>query len=123
MAWLLLILAGVFEAVWAIGMPLTHGFTRFWPSVIVVAAMIVSGVLLAHCTKSIPAGTAYSVWVAIGIVLTAIVEMGWQKGLVSVPRIAFLALLIVGIFGLKITGSPPDASATPVVSGGDQSKE
>ncbi|VTR51212.1 Quaternary ammonium compound-resistance protein sugE [Serratia fonticola] len=62
MAWIILLFAGLLEVVWAIGLKYTHGFTRLTPSLITVAAMVVSMVLLAHAMKTLPAGTAYAVW-------------------------------------------------------------
>ena len=68
MAWLLLIVAGLCEIVWAIGLKYAEGFTRFWPSVITVVAMLVSIVLLGFAMKSLPVGTSYAVWVGVGAV-------------------------------------------------------
>ena len=72
MAWLMLIVAGSFEVVWAIGLKYAQGFTRFWPSVITIVAMLVSIVLLGLAMKSLPVGTSYAVWVGVGAVGTAI---------------------------------------------------
>src|SRR5512145_2278792 len=72
MAWFSLIVAGLFEVVWAVGLKYTQGFTRLWPSVWVAAAMVVSLYLLAVALKSLPVGTAYAVWTGIGAVGTAI---------------------------------------------------
>ena len=75
MAWIILLIAGLLEVVWAIGLKYTHGFTRLTPSIITVVAMVVSMVLLANAMKTLPAGTAYAVWTGIGAVGAAIMGM------------------------------------------------
>ena len=66
MLWFMLVLAGLFETGWAVGLKYTHGFTRLWPSVGTVAAMVASFLLLAHAMRTLPVGTAYAVWTGIG---------------------------------------------------------
>jgi quaternary ammonium compound-resistance protein SugE len=100
MAWLLLIVAGICEVVWAIGLKYAAGFTRFWPSLITVAAMLVSIVLLGLAMKSLPVGTSYAVWVGIGAVGTAILGIVLLGE--SASRLASLALILAGIVGLKL---------------------
>lgn len=102
MAWLLLIIAGSCEIVWAIGLKYAEGFTRFWPSVITVVAMLVSIVLLGLAMKSLPVGTSYAVWVGIGAVGTAILGIVLLGESASAGRLASLALILAGIVGLKL---------------------
>jgi quaternary ammonium compound-resistance protein SugE len=102
MAWLMLIAAGLCEIVWATGLKYAQGFTRFWPSVITLAAMLVSIVLLGLAMKSLPVGTSYAVWVGIGAVGTAIMGIVLLGESASAGRIASLVLIIAGIVGLKL---------------------
>ncbi|AQA13292.1 multidrug efflux SMR transporter [Streptomyces malaysiensis subsp. malaysiensis] len=103
MAWVLLFTAGLFEICWSIGMKLSDGFTRLWPSVITVAGLIVSMGLLSAAVKSLPIGTAYGVWVGIGAVGTALLGMVLFHEPVTPARIFFLLLLVVAIVGLEAT--------------------
>lgn len=102
MAWLILVLAGLFEVAWAIGLKYTDGFTRFWPSVGTLAAMLISVVLLAVAMKSLPVGTSYAVWVGVGAVGTAILGIVLFGEAASPGRLASLALIVAGIVGLKL---------------------
>ena len=102
MAWLLLIIAGLCEVVWAIGLKYAAGFTRVWPSVITLVAMLVSIVLLGHAMKSLPVGTSYAVWVGIGAVGTAVLGIVLFGESASAGRLASLALILAGIIGLKL---------------------
>jgi quaternary ammonium compound-resistance protein SugE len=102
MAWLLLIIAGLCEIVWAIGLKYAEGFTRFWPSVMTVAAMLVSIVLLGIAMKSLPVGTSYAVWVGVGAVGTAILGIVLLGESASAARLASLGLIVAGIVGLKL---------------------
>lgn len=102
MAWLLLFVAGLFEVAWAIGLKYTEGFTRLWPSVLTVAAMIVSVVCLALALKSIPVGTGYAVWTGIGAVGTAILGIVLFGESAAAGRLACIALIVAGIVGLKL---------------------
>ena len=102
MSWLLLIVAGLLEVGWAIGLKYTEGFTRLWPSIGTALAMVVSIVLLGIAMKSLPVGTAYAVWVgvgAVGTVILGIVLFGEPAGAV---RIASVVLIVAGIVGLKL---------------------
>ncbi len=101
MAWWYLLCAGLLEIVWAIGLKYTAGFTRVVPSVITIAAMIGSVWLLALALKSIPVGTGYAVWTGIGAVGTAILGIVIFGEAVNAARIACIALIVAGIFGLK----------------------
>ncbi|MEU8478678.1 DMT family transporter [Streptomyces hygroscopicus] len=103
MAWVLLVTAGLFEICWSIGMKLSDGFTRLWPSVVTVAGLIVSMGLLSAAVKSLPIGTAYGVWVGIGAVGTALLGMLLFHEPVTTARIFFLLLLVVAIVGLEAT--------------------
>lgn len=102
MAWALLILAGLFEVVWAIGIKYTEGFTRFWPSLITLASMVASVVLLGLSVKTLPVGTAYAVWVGVGAVGTAILGIVLFAEAATLGRLISLGLIIVGIIGLKM---------------------
>ena len=102
MAWIMLVLAGLFEVAWAIGLKYTEGFTRFWPSVGTLAAMIVSVVLLGVAMRSLPVGTSYAVWVGVGAVGTAILGIVLFGEAASPGRLASLALIVAGIVGLKL---------------------
>ena len=101
MAWIYLLIAGLFEIVWALGMKKADGFTRLWPSVWTIAAMIVSFVLLGLAVKSLPVGTAYAVWTGIGAAGTAIIGIILFNEPRDVMRLACLALIIAGAVGLK----------------------
>ena len=103
MPWVILVLAGLFEIGWAIGLKYTEGFTRLWPSVWTVAAMIVSLGLLGLAMKSLPVGTSYAVWVGVGAVGTAILGIVLLGEPATAGRIASLALIVAGIVGLKLS--------------------
>lgn len=102
MAWLLLVLAGLFEIGWAIGLKYTEGFSRFWPSAGTLVAMTLSVVLLGIAMKSLPVGTAYAVWVGVGAVGTAALGMVLFGEPATVGRLVSLALIVAGIVGLKL---------------------
>jgi quaternary ammonium compound-resistance protein SugE len=106
-AWFYLIVAGLLECVWAIGLKFTQGFTRPLPSVITVAAIIASMWMLGWAVKTLPMGTAYAVWVGIGAVGTVIGGMVFLNEPVSATRIALLGVLVASIVGLKLTASSP----------------
>jgi quaternary ammonium compound-resistance protein SugE len=102
MAWALLIIAGFFEIGWAIGLKYTDGFTRFWPSLGTMAAMLISLGLLGVAMKSLPVGTSYAVWVGVGAVGTAILGIVLLGESANSGRLLSLALIIAGIVGLKL---------------------
>lgn len=102
MAWLMLLAAGLCEIVWAIGLKYTQGFTRTVPTVITIAAMIVSIVLLGTAMKTLPVGTSYAVWVGIGATGTAILGIVLFGESASAGRLVSLMFLIAGIIGLKL---------------------
>ncbi len=102
MSWLVLILAGLFEIGWAIGLKYTEGFTRLWPTVATLGAMVISVGLLGVAMKDLPVGTAYAVWTgvgAIGTVLLGILLLGESAAL---GRLISVGLIIAGIIGLKV---------------------
>ena len=102
MAWAILILAGLFETGWAIGLKYTEGFTRFWPTVWTVFAMIVSLWLLGIAMRTLPVGTAYSVWVGVGAVGTVALGIALLEEPANAARLASVGLIIAGIIGLKL---------------------
>ncbi|MFY0523189.1 quaternary ammonium compound efflux SMR transporter SugE [Archangium gephyra] len=103
MAWILLIIAGLLEVCWAIGLKYTEGFTRLLPSVLTVAAIIASMGLLGVAARSLPIGTAYAVWVGIGALGAAVLGIFLFHEPVTPARVFFLALLLISIIGLKAT--------------------
>jgi quaternary ammonium compound-resistance protein SugE len=105
MHWITLVLAGLFEIGWAIGLKYTEGFTRLWPTLGTVAAMGVSLGLLGIAMKSLPVGTAYAVWVGVGAVGTAILGIMLLGEPANAGRIVSLALIVAGIVGLKLASA------------------
>jgi len=102
MAWTTLFVAGLFECVWAIGMKYADGFTRLWPSAITLVAIGASMYLLAIAIKDIPIGTAYAVWTGIGAVGVALMGILLFDESTAVLRLLCIALIVVGIVGLKL---------------------
>jgi quaternary ammonium compound-resistance protein SugE len=102
MSWLILVLAGLFEIGWAIGLKYTDGFTKLWPTVGTVASMMVSLGLLGVAMKSLPVGTAYAVWVGVGAVGTAILGIVLLGEPANAGRMVSLGLIVAGIIGLKL---------------------
>lgn len=102
MAWIILTLAGLFEVGWAIGLKYTEGFTRLWPTIGTAAAMIISLWLLGIAMKSLPVGTAYSVWVGVGAVGTVILGIVLLGEPANPARLISVAFIIAGIIGLKL---------------------
>ena len=100
--WAALIVAGLFEVGWAIGLKYTDGFTRLWPTVATVASMILSLGLLGLAIKFLPVGTAYAVWVGVGAVGTATLGMAFLGEAMNAGRVVSLALIVAGIVGLKL---------------------
>jgi len=109
MAWVLLLLAGLLETAWAVGLKFTEGFTRPLPSVLTVAAIAASMLLLSVAVRTLPIGTAYAVWVGVGAAGTALLGILLLGEPATPGRLFFLALLAVAIVGLKLTS----ADATP----------
>lgn len=106
MAWIYLTVAGLFEIVWAISMKYTKGFTLFWPSVLSIALAICSVTLLNKAIVTLPVGTAYAVWVAIGTVGAAILGIVLFRESASLPRLFCIALIAAGAIGLKLLEKP-----------------
>jgi quaternary ammonium compound-resistance protein SugE len=104
MHWVFLFVAGIFEIGWAIGLKYTHGFTRLVPTLLTGASMIVSLGLLGLALKALPVGTAYAVWTGIGTVGTAILGIWLLGEPVTAIRMGCIALIVIGILGLKMAG-------------------
>lgn len=102
MAWALLLVAGLLEIGWAIGLKYTVGFTKPVPSLLTIGAMVASVVLLGLAMKSLPVGTSYAIWVGVGAVGTAILGMVLFNEPATLGRIASLGLIVAGIVGLKL---------------------
>ncbi len=102
MAWLALFIAGIFEVVWALGLKYTDGFSRLWPSVATVVAMVISVGLLSYSLRTLPVGTAYAIWTGIGAVGTAIAGIFLMGESTAWPRLLCIALIGIGIVGLKM---------------------
>ena len=103
MAWVYLVIAGLFEVGWAVGLKYTHGFTRFWPSLFTIVAIIISMSLLAFAVRTIPVGTGYAIWTGIGAVGTAALGICLFAEPISAGRALFLLMIIVGMIDLKFT--------------------
>ncbi|MBX9766607.1 MAG: hypothetical protein K2X47_04990 [Bdellovibrionales bacterium] len=103
MAWAFLLVAGLFEVSWAIGLKYTDGFTKLGPSIFTFFSLAASMYLLSRATAVLPIGTAYAVWVGIGALGAAILGIFLFKETVSPLRIVFLGLLLISIVGLKLT--------------------
>ncbi len=103
MAWIFLVIAGIFEVVWAIGLKYTEGFSKVVPSVITVTGMAISFYFLSMAVKTLPIGTAYAIWTGIGAagaVILGIILFGEPRNLL---RLMFVAFILIGIIGLKAT--------------------
>ena len=105
MAWIYLLVAGLFEVVWAVGLKYTEGWTRLWPSVGTLVAMAVSFWFLSQALKAIPIGTGYAVWTGIGAIGVATVGIVLFGESASPARLACIALIIAGVVGLKAVSS------------------
>ena len=105
MNWFILVVAGLFEVGWAIGLKYTEGFTRFWPTVWTIMAMIISLGLLGIAMKGLPVGTAYSIWVGVGAVGTVILGIVLLGESASLSRMISVVLIIAGIIGLKLSNT------------------
>ncbi|MBX5494282.1 MAG: quaternary ammonium compound efflux SMR transporter SugE [Bryobacteraceae bacterium] len=105
MAWLVLVIAGLLEVVWAVGLKYAAGFTRLWPSVATLTAMVLSVVLLGLAVRALPLGTAYAVWTGIGTVGTVIVGILLFGESASFLRLFCILLIVSGIVGLKLVTS------------------
>lgn len=105
MAWFTLVLAGLLEIGWAVGLKYTNGFTRLWPTVGTVVAMVASISLLGVAMRSLPLGTAYAVWTGIGAVGTVILGIFLFGESAAIGRLICVAMILAGIVGLKLVGN------------------
>lgn len=103
MHWIILIIAGLLEVGWAVGLKYTEGFSRLWPSVGTIAAMVGSVVLLGFAMRSLPLGTAYAIWTGIGAIGTALFGIFVLGESAATLRLVSLALIFAGIVGLKLS--------------------
>lgn len=110
MAWLLLIIAGLTEIIWAIGLKEANGFTELIPSVVTIVFLIVSFFFFAKAMKTIPIGTAYAIFTGIGAAGTVVVGMLWFNEDVGIGKIFFLCVLLFGIIGLKLVDDEEEAA-------------
>ena len=106
MAWVYLLLAGLFEVGWAIGLKYTNGFTRFWPTAATVAAMAISLGLLGLALRTLPLGTAYAIWTGIGAVGTVVLGIVLFEEPATAARLGCVGLIVAGIVGLKLVSTP-----------------
>ncbi|AXQ30387.1 quaternary ammonium compound-resistance protein SugE [Solimonas sp. K1W22B-7] len=102
MSWFLLVLAGLFEIGWAVGLKYTEGFTRPLPTVLTVGAMAISISLLGLAMRTLPMGTAYAIWVGIGAAGTVLLGILLQGEPATVARLGSVALIVAGVIGLKL---------------------
>jgi quaternary ammonium compound-resistance protein SugE len=103
MAWLVLLIAGIIEAAWAVGLKYTDGFSKPVPSILTSIGIVVSLAMLSVAARSLPIGTAYAVWVGIGAAGAVVLGIALFGEAASPLRLAFLALLVIAIIGLKVT--------------------
>ena len=102
LAWCLLLVAGLFEVAWAVGLKYTQGFTRLWPTLATLAALALSMGLLGLAARQLPIGTAYAVWTGIGVIGTALLGMWLLGESTAALRLISLVLIVAGIVGLKL---------------------
>ena len=105
MSWIILVIAGLFEIGWAIGLKYTQGFTRLWPTLGTVGAMVISVGLIGVAMRELPVGTAYAVWTGIGAVGTVILGIVLFGDPANAPRLVCVGLIVAGILGLKLTSA------------------
>jgi quaternary ammonium compound-resistance protein SugE len=101
MSWFILFIAGLFEIAWAIGLKYSSGFTKLWPTVFTLIAMVTSMGMLSYSVKTLPVGTAYAVWTGIGAVGTAILGIVLFNESKDFMRLFFIFLIVSGIIGLR----------------------
>ncbi|HEX8242168.1 MAG TPA: quaternary ammonium compound efflux SMR transporter SugE [Longimicrobium sp.] len=107
MAWVVLFIAGLFETLWAVGLKYSEGFTRPWPTVGTVVALVASMSLLGVALKTLPLGTAYAVWTGIGTVGTAVLGMVLFREPATALRLLCILLIVSGIVGLRLASPSP----------------
>lgn len=105
LAWIYLVIAGMLEICWAVGLKYTEGFTRLWPSLFTLTTLTASMYLLAKAAQTLPIGTAYAIWVGIGAIGAGILGIILFKEPTTIPRLTFMGLLVISIIGLKFTAS------------------
>lgn len=115
--WVLLVLAGVLEIVWASTLKSTDGFTRLWPSVLTIATMVASFWLLSRAMRVLPAGTSYAVWVGIGAAGTALLAPWIAKEPVRAMQLVCVGLIVVGVVGLKLLAGSGTSGGAAGASG------
>ncbi len=113
MAWIILIVAGLFEVAWAVGLKSSDGLTKLWPSLFTLVTLLISMVLLAVAMRSLPLGAAYAVWTGIGAVGTVFLGIALFGESAAIARLLCIALILVGILGLKLT-EPDRPAAQPL---------
>lgn len=102
MPWILLLLAGLFEITWAVGLKFTEGFTRLWPTVGTITALVISVGLLGSSARFLPIGTAYAVWTGIGAAGTVLCGIIFLGEPITAVRLACVGLILAGVVGLKV---------------------
>lgn len=105
MNWAVLFIAGFFEIAWAIGLKYSEGFSRLWPSIFTLVAMVLSVLLLGLAMKNLPVGTAYAMWVGIGAVGTAVMGIYLFNEPADMARLISFGFIIAGIIGLKLASA------------------
>ncbi|MDD4270842.1 MAG: quaternary ammonium compound efflux SMR transporter SugE [Pirellulaceae bacterium] len=105
MAFVFLLIAALFEVAWAVGLKYAQGFTKLWPSLLTITAMVISMAFLALAVRTIPVGTGYAVWTGIGAVGTAILGIVLFGEPVTAARVVCLLLIVAGVIGLKLSAS------------------
>ena len=105
MAWIILLIAGLFEVGWAVGLKYSEGFSRFWPSVLTVIGMVASVWLLAVAMRQLPLGTAYAIWTGIGAIGSFVLGIVLFGEATSAMRIGSAVLILAGLIGLKLSAS------------------
>ncbi|MGH1979273.1 DMT family transporter [Rothia sp. L_38] len=103
MHWLILIISGLFEAVWATALGKSEGLTRLTPTLVFIGGLVLSMVGLSYAMRELPTGTAYAVWVGIGATVTVLYAMATGTEPVSLLKVLFLLMIVAGIVGLKVT--------------------
>ena len=103
MAWVYLFVAAMFEVGWAVGLKTTEGFTRFWPSVLTIAAMVISMLLLSLAVRTIPIGTGYAIWTGIGTIGAVLFGVVFFGEPTTPAKSLFLLMIVIGIVGLKLS--------------------
>ncbi len=110
MGWWYLIIAGIFEVIWAVGLKYSNGFTKLGPSVFTLVTMSISIACLSYAIKTIPLANAYAIWTGIGAVGVTIFGIVWLNESADIKRLMCILLIILGIIGLKLL-APPESSS------------